>query len=422
MAPTREPPIERHARKPQSFGKSNMAKSSKSKSDASQIESAETIDNDSAAEKRIVLRPLAELHLDPKNPRFGEMAGRFKTEAEILDFIVEQFSVQDVLSSIAVNGYFNSEPILVKNEGGSLIVAEGNRRLAACLILAGDPRAENQERRAEQFRKIHEEHGSKPFDPIPTITFETAAEIKELLPYLGVRHIAGAQEWDSFAKASWVAQAIESQGLELNDVIGMIGDETRLATRMLAGFYVTKQVVDEGAFNPEESQKRGTKSNPQFPFSWVYTALGNRAIAEYVGMPDRSALGKNPLSKDGVERAGQLFTWMFGQKDVPPAIGESREIGDLARVVGSKETLRLLRNGATVKAALKKTRPPATQLADSLQEAHDALTEVPPLIADGSVKTEDATESLPLSAKVKNLSTTIHRDLVNRAVGDDGDE
>src|SRR3989442_11252725 len=98
--------------------------------------------------KEIVPLPLYELHLDPDNPRFGMMAGRFSNETDILDFIVEQFGVQDVLSSIAVNGYFSSEPILARRKiaHGPLEVAEGNRRLVACLILAGDPRAKNQKK------------------------------------------------------------------------------------------------------------------------------------------------------------------------------------------------------------------------------------------------------------------------------------
>jgi hypothetical protein len=351
------------------------------------------------------------LHLDRNNPRFGMMAGRLTDEAQILDFIVEQFGVQDVLSSIAVNGYFNSEPILAKRErrNGPLIVAEGNRRLVACLILGGDERAKNQSKRMEEFRKIHEQYGRKPFDPVPIIVFETREELGKLLPYLGVRHIAGAQEWDSYAKAAWVAQAIERQDLKLDDVIHMIGDDTRLARRMLGGYYVVRQLVENGHFNPAETQKKGTKSNADFPFSWVYTALGYSTVGDWIGMPSEPK--KDPLDRNGIERAGQLFRWMFGQGKSTPAITESRDIGDLARSLDDPEKMRLLRAGKNIEEVLQKTRAPSVQISDGLTTAHEELSGVLTIIGEGSVTATEASECVPLSNKVRSLSRQVHRDL-----------
>ncbi len=91
--------------------------------------------------KQVTYVELAQLDFDAGNPRFGRTADAPRSQTEILDFIVNEFSVDDVLSSIAVNGFFVAEPLICREQdtGSRLTVVEGNRRLAACLILANDP-------------------------------------------------------------------------------------------------------------------------------------------------------------------------------------------------------------------------------------------------------------------------------------------
>ena len=61
-------------------------------------------------ERPVELRFLEELEFDLRNPRYGAGAANIHTESEALDHIVRMFGVNDVLSSIAVNGFFDSEP------------------------------------------------------------------------------------------------------------------------------------------------------------------------------------------------------------------------------------------------------------------------------------------------------------------------
>ena len=118
---------------------------------------------------------LEELQFDLRNPRYGAGAVKIKTEREALDHIVETFGVNDVLSSIAVNGLFDSEPLVgIRLEKEKKIrVLEGNRRLAACLILTGDERASGQTRLHEHYAKIHEENGREVLVYEHAITGET---------------------------------------------------------------------------------------------------------------------------------------------------------------------------------------------------------------------------------------------------------
>jgi hypothetical protein len=142
-----------------------------------------------APPKREKNYPLAKLLLDENNPRFGGI--KSAGQAAILDHIVEKFGVDDVLSSLAVNGYFEAEPLVCRKNKRSdtATVVEGNRRLAACLILTGDSRASHQRKRSEQFQEIWKTHGQKAVDPVPVILFAADEQEEELLSYLGVRHI-----------------------------------------------------------------------------------------------------------------------------------------------------------------------------------------------------------------------------------------
>jgi hypothetical protein len=59
---------------------------------------------------------LNKLFLDKDNPRFGMQEKASATQADILDHIVEKFGVDDVLSSVAVNGYFEAEPMVCRGQ------------------------------------------------------------------------------------------------------------------------------------------------------------------------------------------------------------------------------------------------------------------------------------------------------------------
>lgn len=167
---------------------------------------------------------LEDLLLDTKNARFGGEKGDRKEQADILDHIVSTFGVDDVLSSLSVNGFFQAEPLVGRRDkySGKVIVVEGNRRLSACLMLAGDMRAARQETKAAHARKVWASNEKPSIDPLPVIVYGPSSHKKELLSYLGVRHIASSLSWDSYAKAAWIAEVIETGDLELKDVAEMI--------------------------------------------------------------------------------------------------------------------------------------------------------------------------------------------------------
>lgn len=361
---------------------------------------------------------LEELHFDPRNPRYGNAAGGFKNETEMLDYIVEKFGVDDVLSSLAVNGFFESEPLVGTPGRDGIKVLEGNR-----LILVGDSRAKNQKGRTQKYQELHKKYDEKPVSPVPVIVYEGAQALKELLPYLGVRHIVGATEWDSYAKAAWVARVVEDGELSLEDIVQMIGDSSRTAPRILGGFYLVEQLSEAGRFNPADSFRKGRGSNPDYPFSWVYNALDYAPICRWIGFPeDFRKLGRKPAKN--LENAEWLMMFLFGNrsKNFQPSISDSREIGDLAKTVADKEQLHALKKGKPVSEALKYAQPAFDLLSDELRDIRDKLDDAIGVVNQGTLRAAEAEELLETSRKVRALASNLHEDLIRAASPHAGDK
>jgi hypothetical protein len=367
---------------------------------------------------------IEELQFDLRNPRYGAGAANIKTEREALDHIVETFGVNDVLSSIAVNGFFESEPLvgIHLEKEKKIRVLEGNRRLAACLILAGDERASGQTRLREQYAKIHDENGRKSISPVPVIVYKGKDAMREVLPYIGVRHIVGFLEWDSYAKAAWVDQVLRDHKLSLKEVMEMLGDRNGTAPRMLAGYRFVNQLIRTGHFRADQSQRKGRGSNPEYPFSWVYTALDNPPIKEFVGFIEKDGTpDENPVPDDKLEQAGLVMRFMFGDKNhgVPAVVEDSREIGELAKAVRDPVLCIRLKEGRSLKLVMEEARPSGERLQEGFQKVADQLKDLIGLIVPGSLEANTALSLIEPARTVSNLAKKALSDLKKIAAGED---
>ena len=146
--------------------------------------------------------PINKLILDKENPRLPE---RFhgQPQSEVLKYLYEQGALEELAYSYQDNGFFPQEPLLVVREGeeDTYTVVEGNRRLAALMILYGTPEAGDIEfvglelpaERLEQLREI------------PCILI---ADRSQISAYIGFRHIGGLKTWPPEAKARYLLAGI----------------------------------------------------------------------------------------------------------------------------------------------------------------------------------------------------------------------
>ena len=370
------------------------------------------------ADRPSKLLRLADLDLDAKNPRFGGMASGDASQAAILAHIVENFTVNDVLSSLAVNGYFRAEPLVGRRIPGSdrYVIVEGNRRLAACLILSRDMRAEHFSSMAEGPTRIWDDHNRPTIDPVPVICFEDDDSSKELLSYLGVRHISASSPWDSYAKAAWVSDVVTASSISVAEVAQMVGDKHKTVARLLEGYYFVRQAEINGQFRPSDSVRSGRGSVTAYPFSWVYTVLGYQSARSFLQLEEGEPR-PNPVKEEILPRAGLLFRAMFGDrsKGLSSAVTDSRELGDLAAVLASPEKVALLESGRSIAEITRVTRPIDDRLRIGLAEVRLIQQELLAGLSEQAIHVEIA-QSHVSSANVNRRSAANIERLLNEII------
>ena len=333
------------------------------------------------------------------------------------------FSIDDVLSSLAINGYFEAEPLVCRRQpdASTFVVVEGNRRLAACLILLEDERARNQSQRKSQFVARWRHHGQPQINPIPSIVFEADEQQEPMLAYLGVRHIRSAKAWDSYAKAAWVAKVVEAGKLSVNQVAEVIGDRHRTVNRMLEGYYLVDQLTKSGHFQPENSIRKGRGSVTEYPFSWVYTILGYATVRDFLKLGEDAQ--RNPVPPPQLENAGTMMRSMFGDrsKGRSSAIDDSRLLGALASAFATTDKVRMLEQGKSLAEIDVLSQPIEKRLAEGLAMIRDELRDLIGRLSEQQISEEAAHALLPSSGKTRRSAVELDRKLRDIAEGGDDD-
>lgn len=298
------------------------------------------------------------LYLDPENPRLPVSAQRGK-QSELLRVLYKEFNLGALADSLTKNGYFTEEPLVcipqrlnkrlskrlcdytdkergqfgesVQADDTDFTVVEGNRRLATCKLLV-----------SMELRKTLGVRSWPELSPdieadlssLPAIIYPIRDEV---VPYLGVRHIAGIQKWESYAKARYIAGLV-SDGTPFEEVEAQIGDKKGSARRNYVAFKMLTQLEQEFDFDTRKATE---------DFSLLVLAIGQRGIKQFLGIPKTlaSADSNAPIPEDRLENLRDLVSWLFGdEKHKNPAIQESRDITKyLKHVVSSEEAVKYLR-------------------------------------------------------------------------------
>lgn len=364
---------------------------------------------------QVQLIELDDLDFDVDNPRFGAEVGARQSQQQVLNHLVRTFGVDDVLSSIAVNGYFVAEPMICRRNGDRFVVIEGNRRLASCLILAGDERAHDQKKLTAQFQALQQSAKKNQFSKVACIVFEATESQHELLAYLGVRHIASSQGWDSYAKAAWIARAVEDNQISLADIAAMTGDQNKTVSHLLEGYYFVRQLIETSYFDPNSSQRKGRGSNPKFPFSWIYTLLFSPIARQYVGLEGDPR--PNPIPIERLPRAGLLLESMFGAAGKPSVIDDSRDITRLARCLDDEKKIALLETGRHIDQIEFEVQPISDKLRKGIQECRDKIASLSASVSETPPDRTEAEQARGAALALAHLAAELYRKLdeVSRA-------
>ncbi len=256
------------------------------------------------------------LDFDPENPRLVEDGTKNPAETHIINALAETADLSEVVESIASNGYFDIEPLIVQRVKDRFRVLEGNRRLAAIRLLQNPAMGRSVGISVPEISKEVE-------DSIKEVTVYAVESAAQARDYIGFKHINGPHRWDALAKARFAAAWYRKErknGITLEKIAQRLGDRHDTVVRLVNGVFVLDQAEENNVYDIEDRYP-GRK----FAFSHLYTALTRPGYREFLGLPDEWRdvdPAPNPIPADKLENLQKFLVWLYGSKsdDLAPII------------------------------------------------------------------------------------------------------
>lgn len=345
---------------------------------------------------------LERLRLDARNPRIQQV-GQGLDQSEILKLLWREYSVEEVAWSIAQNGFFPHEPLFVAEEDGELVVVEGNRRLAAVLILRD--KGLREDLRATSLPDISGELVND-LAELPVIPCQR----RDIWQYVGFKHVNGPQVWNSYAKAEYIAWVRNDLGTELAEIASTIGDTHSTVARLYRAYMALKQAEDEGVYDREQRDKK------HFSFSHLYTGLDYQGIRDFTRIADLDPPTEEPIPKDRLGEFGELCGWLWGDKGrAEPALVKSQNphLRQLDETLKKEEGLTALRAGYGLQRSLDIARGDTALFREALLTAKQSLQDARAKVVTGFSGEADLSREID---EIVSLADALYEDMSEVAV------
>lgn len=285
---------------------------------------------------KIEPKRLDELMLDPRNPRLGRRLNNDDiSQPQILD-LMRAHSLEELATSFVESGFWPQEAVLCVREQLegklSLIVVEGNRRLAALKFLKasvdGHPPSPTW---AKIISGWSVPHGF--FDEVPVIQMPNRQSVDI---YLGYRHVTGIKEWNPAEKAEYIAYLIDQRGFDYDEVMRKIGSKTEAVRRN----YIAYQVYRQSSETEDIDETKIVEK-----FSVLFLALRTSGVQNFLGVDIKAEpkQAKTPVPPEHVKNLRVFVRWLFGEGDHEPIVKDSRQVDKFSRVLESENALAYLR-------------------------------------------------------------------------------
>ena len=315
--------------------------------------------------------PLADLRLDPENPRLPrEQDWSSQPEKQILLVFYRRYNLIELAYSIADKGFTprHAEALLVvasPDATGRYIVVEGNRRLAALKLLT-DAKCRRHVRATSTWDDLAQEAASKDLDPVPVVIYDNR---KALNDYLGFRHITGPTPWRPEAKARFIAHLLGA-GETIDEVARRIGSNRRTVRRF----------AEAHAINAQALENNVPMDQVEAAFGIFYNALDQPGIRTFLGLGKQTEIQKlpeAPISPEYLEKLKQLIGLLYGDKAgaLEKVIKESRDLKMLGEVLHDDRGRRSLLVDRNLKRAWRIIGGGREELLALLESAYSRLAE-----------------------------------------------
>jgi len=309
---------------------------------------------------------LGDLLLDSLNPRLPEGMEN-ASQGELLSTLAKDYDLQDVGQSVADHGYFAEEPLVaVKERGQKWTVVEGNRRLAALLLLEHPTSAPRELR--ERWSALSLERKIR-VTKVPTLEYSVRGDITA---YLGFRHVTGVLPWRPYPKARFIAQLVERDKLTFAQIARTIGSRSPTVREHYVAFTMVRQARDQFLIDT---------SNAEISFGVLRRSLSDPNIREYIGLDldkKERELAK-PLPSPKATAVKEFFKWAFGTEGIEPALSDSRDLAKLGAVLAQSRSVAVLRSTNNLDYAFALSGGEERKLVESLDTASYHLDQALPL-------------------------------------------
>lgn len=312
--------------------------------------------------------PVKDLLLDYANPRLSEFGiDKQSQQKEIVQVLWDEMALKELIYSIISDGFWEYEPLIVLQNGDKFIVLEGNRRLAAVMLIHDHSLIEQMpEWIAKEIGNTHQVVNQ--LREIPVIIVQSR---EDAWRFIGFKHVNGPAKWGSFAKAKYVAEIHNEYGIPLQTIAHQIGDKNRIVQRLYQALMVLKQARDVGVYSYEEDiQAR------RIYFSHLYVGLQSEGIKQYLNLKPIRQEAKSPVPKTHYRQLGQLLEWLYGSRrnETQPLIrSQNPDLGYLDEALRHREATIALEDGVPLDVAYELSRPSSALFEENLVKARISL-------------------------------------------------
>lgn len=335
---------------------------------------------------------LVDLNLDPMNPRLGRNnTGPEVSQEKVLDLMKDWTLDELAVSFLESGGYWPHEAMLVTKERlygkTCLVVIEGNRRLAALILLSD---ALNGKPASRKWAEIAE--SGKPsrdlFTRIPYIEIGSREEVEA---FLGFRHVTGIKEWKPAEKAEYIAHLIDDRGMDYVEVMRKIGSKTPTVRQNYISYRLLLQIEDTTENIPLKSIETR--------FSVMYLSLRTPGVQKYLQIDVQAdpPKAKRPVPPKHLDALADFALWLFGDGEQPPLLPDSRDVDDFGIILESPKAVQYL----------KRSERPSFEVAYRMAGGDEP--EIIKLIEKAADNIELALTRAHLHAKSKKLQLAVER-------------
>ncbi len=273
---------------------------------------------------------LDKLKLDNENPRLPSNFCN-KSESDIIEWMLEDESIIELMLAIGQHGFFVGEALLVVASGDSFTVVEGNRRLTSLKLLSNPSLATTRESKVKQ---VVSETSEKPKD-IPCIVFD---DKKQIMQYLGYRHVTGIKSWSVASKAKYLhgllptleSQVFKEQSLELAKKIGSRSDYVK---KLLVGYKIYEIIRDNGFYKIPQLDET------TFYFNYITASLQRINIRQFIDIDEISNINNLENLDISEDNLKTLIDWFFRKNDQNKSrvLGNNDNLTKLDEILSNQE-------------------------------------------------------------------------------------